>query len=116
MRLVISGLAFCALAGAQTSAPNPDPASTPLTHAYDSLRARDYDKAIASFEKAIAAAPARPSIRKDFAYTLLKAGENEAASDQFAEALRLDRNDLHIIMRMCAEAHPAGNGIIIQHP
>src|SRR5689334_20779307 len=25
-----------------------------------------------------------------------------------------DRDDLHIIMRMCAEAHAAGNGIIIK--
>src|SRR5712664_4198996 len=98
MRLVIAALAFCALASAQTPAPTPDPAYTPLSHAYESLRARDYDKAIASFEKAIEAAPSRPSIRKDLAYALLKIGETEAARDQFGEAVRLDLNDIHVAL------------------
>ena len=82
MRLVISGLAFYALLGAQTSAPSPDPAYASLIHAYDSLRASDYDKAVASFEQAIEAAPSRPSIRKDLAYTLLKIGETDALGFQ----------------------------------
>ena len=70
----------------------------PLQTAYDALRARNYEKAIAAFEQAIASAPNRASIRKDLAYTLLKIGENEAARDQFAEALRLDPADDHVAL------------------
>ncbi len=98
MRLVIPALLLCALAQAQTSAPSPDPAYAPLSKAYEFLRAKDYDNAIAFFEKAIAAAPTRPSIRKDLAYTLLKVGESEAARDQFGEAMRLDHNDTHVAL------------------
>jgi Tfp pilus assembly protein PilF len=98
MRLVIPFLLVCAVRGAQTSAPNPDPAYAPLSKAFDYLRNRDYDNAIAFFEKAVAAAPTRPSIRKDLAYTLLKVGESEAARDQFGEAMRLDHNDTHVAL------------------
>jgi len=98
MRLVIPVLLLCVLASAQTSAPSTDPAYAPLSKAYESLRIRDYDKAIAFFEKAIEAAPTRPSIRKDLAYTLLKVGESEAARDQFGEAMRLDHNDIHVAL------------------
>jgi Tfp pilus assembly protein PilF len=98
MRLVIPALLLCALSRAQTSAPSPDPAYAPLSKAYEFLRAKDYDQAIAFFEKAIAAAPTRPSIRKDLAYTLLKVGEAEAARDQFGEAMRLDHNDTHVAL------------------
>jgi Tfp pilus assembly protein PilF len=82
------------LAAAQT----PDPAYTPLNKAYESLHARNYDDAIASFLKAIEAAPARPAIRKDLAYAYLKIGENEAARDQFREAMRLDPKDFHVAL------------------
>ena len=98
MRLVIPALLLCALAQAQTSAPSPDPAYAPLSKAYEFLRAKDYDNAVAFFKKAIAAAPTRPSIRKDLAYTLLKVGESEAARDQFGEAMRLDHNDTHVAL------------------
>jgi len=98
MRLVIPVLLLCALATAQTSVPSTDPAYAPLSQAYEFLRNRDYDKAIASFEKAIEAAPTRPSIHKDLAYTLLKVGESEAARDQFGEAMRLDHNDIHVAL------------------
>ena len=80
MRLVVPVLTLCALARAQTPVSSPDPAYTTLSQAYEHLRAKDYDKAIVSFEKAIEAAPTRPSVRKDLAYTLLKAGETEAAA------------------------------------
>ena len=80
MRLVVPVLTLCALARAQTPASSPDPAYKTLSQAYEHLRAKDYDKAIVSFEKAIEAAPTRPSVRKDLAYTLLKAGETEAAA------------------------------------
>jgi Tfp pilus assembly protein PilF len=87
-------LLTAAIAAAQT----PDPAYAPLERAYDALRAKDYDRAIASFREAIKIAPDRPALRKDLAYTLLKIGENEAARDQFAEAMRLDPRDDHVAL------------------
>jgi Tfp pilus assembly protein PilF len=85
---------LCALAGAQA----PDPAYRPLQQAYDALREKHYDQAVAGFTQAIALAPDRAAIRKDLAYTLLKIGENEAARDQFAEAMRLDPADQHVAL------------------
>ena len=87
-------LAVCGLAFAQL----PDPAYEPLTRAYEALRARDYDTAIAGFLKGIEAAPRRASIHKDLAYTYLKIGENELARDQFAEAMEMDPNDTQVAM------------------
>ena len=75
-----------------------DPAYAPLNQAYEALRARQYDQAVAAFEQALALAPERASIRKDLAYTLLKTGEYEAARDQFAEAMRLDPADTHVAL------------------
>jgi tetratricopeptide (TPR) repeat protein len=80
---------------AYATAQSTDPAYEPLERAYQSLRDKDYDQAIAAFNQAIARAPDRASIRKDLAYTLLKVGENEAARDQFGEAMRLDPTDNH---------------------
>src|SRR5271169_3671015 len=76
----------------------PDPAYAPLTHAYEALKTRDYDTAIASFLKGIEAAPARASIRKDLAYTYLKVGENILARDQFHEAMTIDPQDAQVAM------------------
>jgi len=91
---IILILLTAALAAAQT----PDPAYAPLEKAYDALRAKDYDRAIAAFQQAVKIAPDRPAMRKDLAYTLLKIGENEAARDQFAEAMRLDPRDDHVAL------------------
>lgn len=85
---------LCGLALAQ----NPDPAYQALQGAYDALRLKNYDAAIAGFEHAISIAPDRASIRKDLAYTLLKIGENEAARDQFGEAMRIDPADQHVAL------------------
>jgi Tfp pilus assembly protein PilF len=90
----VAFLAVCGLAFAQA----PDPAYEPLTRAYEALRGRDYDTAIASFLKGIEAAPRRASIRKDLAYTYLKIGENELARDQFGEAIGIDPNDTQVAM------------------
>lgn len=76
-------------AGAQT----PGPGFADLTQAYEALRAADYDRAIAAFERAVASEPARADIRKDLAYTLLKTGQSAAARDQFGEAMRLNPAD-----------------------
>jgi tetratricopeptide (TPR) repeat protein len=78
-----------------------------LTLAYDALKAKDYDRAIAAFLQAVEANPARADIRKDLAYTYLKAGESEAARDQFGEAVRLDADDSHAAMEygyLCYES------------
>ena len=77
------------------TAQTPDPAYQPLERAYQALREKNYDQAVAGFQQAITLAPDRASIRKDLAYTLLKVGENEAARDQFGEAMRIDPTDQH---------------------
>jgi Tfp pilus assembly protein PilF len=76
----------------------PDPAYQPLSKAYQHLQDKQYDAAIDFFLKGIEAAPARPDIRKDLAYTYIKVGEPEAARDQFAEAMRLDPADFHVAL------------------
>jgi Flp pilus assembly protein TadD len=90
------------------AAQTPDPAYQPLQQAYDSLRLKNYDRAIAGFQQAIVLAPNRAAIRKDLAYALLKVGENEAARDQFAEAMRLLPSDQHVALEyafLCYETN-----------
>ena len=89
-------LSLFLLAPALAWAQAPDPAYEPLRAAYESLQTKEYDRAIESFQQAIKAAPARTAIHKDLAYTYLKVGANEAARDQFAEAMRLDPADFHV--------------------
>jgi Tfp pilus assembly protein PilF len=86
------------LASGAAAAQTADAAYEPLTRAYEALRTRGYDDAIALFLKAIEAAPARPAIRKDLAYTYLKIGENESARDQFRQAMLLDPKDFHVAL------------------
>src|SRR5947199_9657990 len=88
----------CLLACWAAFAQAPDPAYAALTRAYDALRIRDYDTAIAGLLSGIAAAPSRVNIRKDLAYTYLKIGENELARDQFREAMRLDPADEQVAL------------------
>lgn len=80
------------------AAQSPDPSYQPLERAYQALRDKNYDQAVAGFEEAIKLAPGRAAVRKDLAYTLLKIGENEAARDQFGEAMRLDPADQHVAL------------------
>ncbi len=86
------------LALSSISAQTTDPAYPALEHAYQALRDKDYDRAVDNFTRAIALSPYRAAIRKDLAYTLLKIGENEAARDQFGEAMRLDPADQHVAL------------------
>ena len=83
---------------AVTAASGQSPEYGALEKAYQALRTKDYDTAIARFEEAIRAAPGRASIRKDLAYTLVKIGETEQARDQFGEAMRLDPADQHVAL------------------
>jgi Flp pilus assembly protein TadD len=80
---------------ASLKAQSTDPAYKPLESAYQALREKSYEQAIAGFQQAILAAPDRASIRKELAYALLKVGENDAARNQFGEAMRLDPTDQH---------------------
>jgi tetratricopeptide (TPR) repeat protein len=70
-----------------------DPVYAPLERAYEAARTKNYDTAIAEFQRAIVIAPERASSHRDLAYVLLKVGESEAARDQLAEALRLEPDD-----------------------
>jgi len=93
MRTVILFL----MAGLALAQP-PDAGYAALARAYDALKARDYDTAIANFLKGIEATPGRASIRKDLAYAYLKVGENILARDQFREAMTIDPQDTQVAM------------------
>ena len=82
--------------------------SSPADQAYDALRAKDYDRAIAGFRQALALAPENAALRKDLAYTLLKVGDTEAARDQFAEVLRLGPQDDHITLEYAYLCYETG--------
>jgi Tfp pilus assembly protein PilF len=92
------GILLIVIAVNLVTAQTPDPAYALLEKAYEALRAKDYDRAIAAFQEAVRIAPDRPAMRKDLAYTYLKVGENEAARDQFAEAMRMDPRDDHVAL------------------
>jgi Tfp pilus assembly protein PilF len=96
--MVLRTTLLFALTISSIPAQTPDPAYQPLDRAYQALRDKSYDLAIAGFGQAITISPNRASIRKDLAYTLLKVGENEAARDQFGEAMRLDPADQHVAL------------------
>lgn len=64
-------------------------AQAPLDRAYQLLRARNYEQAIAGFREAIAAGADRPAVHMDLAYTYLKIGDSEAARDEFEAAMKL---------------------------
>jgi len=83
--LASAAAAFCQAA---------DPAYPFLEKAYAAVNAHQYAAAVTAFGQAVAVGgTVQASVRKDFAYALLKVGENEAARDQFAEAARLDPQD-----------------------
>ncbi|MCX6634129.1 MAG: tetratricopeptide repeat protein, partial [Acidobacteria bacterium] len=108
-RITVFSLIAAALA--PLTAQSPDPALGPLEQAYRSLQTRDYDHAVDFFLKAVEAAPARGSIRKDLAYTYLKVGRNEAARDQFAKAMRLDPQDHHVALEYAFLCHETGKTV-----
>lgn len=99
-RVAILVICFLPLVRAET----PEPAG----RAYEALRAKDYDAAIALFRAAIEAAPVNATLRQDLGYTYLKAGENEAARDQFAAALRLDPSAERIALEYAFLCHETG--------
>ncbi len=66
---------------------------TELNQAYKALAQKDYDTAIALFRKGLAQQPGNAGAHKDLAYTLLKAGENADARDEFEAALHVNEKD-----------------------
>ncbi len=111
MRDLSKRLALLAFVALVCAAAPPDPAASPdyaaLTRAYDALRTKDYDRAIAAFLEAIKAAPAHTATRKDLAYTYLKIGEADAARDQFGEAMKINPADFHVALEyafLCFES------------
>jgi len=105
-RYCLALVLFAAAAFAQSGAS--DPAYNALDRAYTALRTSDYDSAIAAFREAVATAPQRAAIRKDYAYALLRVGESEEARDQFGVAMRLQPADEHVALEyafLCNETH-----------
>jgi len=88
-RALVVSLLFSSPLLCQTTTPG----QKELTQAYDALQKKDYDLAIECFRQGLQLQPANASVHKDLAYTLLKAGENAAARDEFAAALRLNPQD-----------------------
>lgn len=84
----------CGLVCAQA----PDPAREALARAYDALRARAYETAIAGFREALGFDSRRASIRKDLAYTYLKIGENELGRAEFRAAMEAEPADVQVAM------------------
>src|SRR5271166_4999252 len=68
-------------------------ASPELDQAYLALSVKDYDRAIAQFRLGLAKQPGNAAAHKDLAYTLLKAGDNLEARDEFEAALKLSPHD-----------------------
>ncbi|MGH9638894.1 MAG: tetratricopeptide repeat protein [Bryobacteraceae bacterium] len=83
----------CAFTLTAAQAPGPKPGEAELNHAYQALAQKDYDSAIAWFRKGLAKQPKNAAAHKDLAYTLLKAGDDVDARDQFAAAMRIDPHD-----------------------
>ncbi len=79
-----------------------------LERAYAALRSKDYDAAIAAFRRALDAGARRPAVYKDLAYTYLKVGENEAARDEFEQAMRLDPQDVHVALEYAFLCYETG--------
>ncbi|MGH9621222.1 MAG: tetratricopeptide repeat protein, partial [Bryobacteraceae bacterium] len=73
----------CALTLTAAEAPAPKPGEAELNRAYRALAQKDYDSAIAWFRKGLAKQPKNAAAHKDLAYTLLKAGDDVDARDQF---------------------------------
>ncbi len=70
-----------------------DPGVAELDQAYQALRTKDYDRAIAAFRVGLLLQPKNGGAHKDLAYTLLKTGDNSEARDEFDAALKLNAHD-----------------------
>jgi len=81
-----------------------------ITDGYAALKAKDYDRAIEAFRRAVNLEPERVELRKELAYTLLKVGETEEARDEFAVIVKLAASDWHSALEygyLCNETRQA---------
>ncbi|MGH9582478.1 MAG: tetratricopeptide repeat protein [Bryobacteraceae bacterium] len=93
VRLFIALLVACAFTLSAAQAQTPKPGDAELNRAYKALAQKDYDSAVAWFRQGLTKQPRNAAAHKDLAYTLLKAGDDEDARDEFAAAMRLNPND-----------------------
>lgn len=91
--------------------PAADPAYATLDQAYAALRSRDYDTAVSLFRSGLVVLPQRNDVRKDLAYTLLKAGETAAARDHFLEVTRRDPADFNAALEFAFLAYETGQQV-----
>jgi tetratricopeptide (TPR) repeat protein len=80
--------------------PPQDPAYTALNRAYEQLRLKQYDDAVASFRRVLELDPTRIAIHKEIAYTLQKMGETEQAVEAFEAYHRALPSDYTTIMEL----------------
>jgi tetratricopeptide (TPR) repeat protein len=75
---------------------------------YALLKARNYGEAVSAFETALQAHPQNASLRKDYAYTLLKIGDTEAARNQFAQLEKTNPDDFPAVLEYAFLCHETG--------
>src|SRR5258708_24187409 len=80
--------------------PQQDPAYTALNRAYEQLRLKQYDDAVASFRRVLELDPTRVAVYKEIAYTLQKMGETEQAVEAFEAYHRALPADYATIMEL----------------
>jgi tetratricopeptide (TPR) repeat protein len=95
MFIVIAGALCIALAQDQGG-----PAATVLNRAYQQLRLKQYDDAVAGFRQALALDPSQVQVYKDIGYTLQKMGETEQVVDAFESYHRARPGDYQTIMEL----------------
>src|SRR5580658_8049176 len=77
-----------------------DPSAAILNRAYEQLRLKQYDEAVAGFRQALALDPSQVQGYKDLAYTLQKMGETEQAVEAFEAYHKARPGDFQTIMEL----------------
>jgi len=93
-------LAFVVLLLAVPQDPSASQAIAILDHAYEQLRLKQYDEAVAGFRRALALDPSQVQVYKDLAYTLQKMGETESAVEAFEAYHQARPGDYQTIMEL----------------
>jgi tetratricopeptide (TPR) repeat protein len=93
-------LVFAVLLLAVQQDPSASQATAILNHAYEQLRLKQYDEAVAGFRQALALDPLQVQVYKDLAYTLQKMGETESAVEAFEAYQTVRPGDYQTIMEL----------------
>jgi tetratricopeptide (TPR) repeat protein len=91
LRIALSMLLFAA---------QQDPAYPVLNRAYEQLRLKQYDEAVAGFRRALELNPSRVSVFKDLGYALQKMGETAQAVEAFEAFHAAVPSDYQTIMEL----------------